>query len=291
LRSADPSAIPTDAQAVPEASAEPAAYLFLEVTRGRTEHPLRPVQTARFLIGSSARCDLRLGGHNVPPLVALIVADHTDAWLDAFAPSPLIRVNGRTQTSARLQDGDCIQIDSFEFVVHRPTGPGEAATESQPVAATGQIDLRAPADELPVSELSASELVNRIEAATELVDEFERRQRLGVEALLSALEERLAAEPTEGGEALFPIPDVAGEAEGRDAAELESLVAQLSAIVSELESRYGLQSRREAGFRDAVSTLFETQDRLSRQLELLLRRVTSLKAEAAPREPNRAIAS
>jgi hypothetical protein len=72
--------------------------------------------------------------------------------------------------------------------------------------------------------------------------------------------------------------------------DLESLVAQISEVVAQLEKRSGLHFRREAGYRDAVSSLFETQDRLSRQLEVLLRRVASLNTERTAPERGRAIA-
>ena len=58
-----------------------------------------------------------------------------------------------------------------------------------------------------------------------------------------------------------------------------------------LKNARGPNARREAEYLDAVSTLFETQDRLSRQLEILLRRVASLNADhSSGREPGRAIA-
>src|SRR3712207_3653250 len=42
--------------------------LYLEVSRGRTGFPLRPVRTPRFLIGSAEACQLRLGGSEMPAL-------------------------------------------------------------------------------------------------------------------------------------------------------------------------------------------------------------------------------
>ena len=60
-------------------------HLVLEICRGRTDHPLRPVQSPRFLIGSSPRCDLRLGGAEIPPLHTLIFVDGADIWVEAMA--------------------------------------------------------------------------------------------------------------------------------------------------------------------------------------------------------------
>ena len=88
--------------------------------------------------------------------------------------------------------------------------------------------------------------------------------------------------------AVLPI---AGAVPGRPGVDLDSLVVQLASVVGELEKRSGAEWRREAGYLDAVSTLFETQDRLSRQLEILLHRIAFLNAErSAAREQGRAIA-
>ena len=268
-------------------------HLVLEICRGRTQHPLRPVQSQRFLIGSSPRCDLRVGGAEIPPLHALIFVDGSDIWLEAMAPAPALRVNGRAETSVRIADGDRIGIGPIELVAHVPAQPVAAA----PPAGQLEVGSEEEADVPAASELSAKELVERIEAATDLVNEFEERQRLGIEALQSAIEgrpQRSASGSTDAevsGGALLPIAGAVGQAEGRPLFDLESLVVQLSGVVAELEKRSGAECRREAEYLDAVSTLFETQDRLSRQLEILLRRVAFLNADrSSGREPGRAIA-
>ncbi len=146
------------------------------------------------------------------------------------------------------------------------------------------------AESIETSDLSALELVERIEAATELVNDFEERSRLGLESLHSAVEERqnrmIAGSSAPPRSTVLPI----SQEDHSALADLESLVAQISDVVCQLEKRSGLQWRREAGYRDAVSTLFETQDRLSRQLEVLLRRVASLNTERTAPERGRAIA-
>jgi hypothetical protein len=261
-------------------------YLVLEICRGRTEHPLRPVYAERYLIGSSARCDLRLGGQEIPPLHSLIFVDGQDVWLEAMAATPELRVNGRTQTSVRLVGGDRIEIGPIELVAHIPAQTENSIQPQEPQ----NIEIH---DELPepdVSELSANELVERIEAATELVNEFEQRQRLGIESLQVAIQQREKqhTSPDAPAHALLPIASAVPDRPGVD---LDSLVVQLASVVGELEKRSGAEWRREAGYLDAVSTLFETQDRLSRQLEILLRRVAFLNADrSSGREQGRAIA-
>jgi hypothetical protein len=290
LRSPNSSANQQDAR--DSESGRPAnhdTHLTLEICRGRTEHPLRPVLSPRFLIGSSARCDLRLGGAEIPPLVAMIFQDGSDTWLEAIAPAPALRVNNRVETSVRLSDGDRIAIGAIEFIAHVPEESAIPASVREAI----NLELNAEEDESEVSEMSAAELVERIEAATEMVNEFEERQRLGVEALHAALQGRelkpATVEPASN--SVLPIAAAAGPAANRPLVDLETLVVQLSGVVAELEKRTGAERRRETEYLDAVSTLFETQDRLSRQLEILLRRVASLNAErSGGREQGRAIA-
>ncbi len=261
-------------------------FLVLEICRGRTEHPLRPVYSERYLIGSSARCDLRLGGQEMPPLHSLIFVDGPDVWLEAMAPIPELRVNGRMETSVRLVDGDRIEIGPIELVAHIPAQSGNSIQPQE----SQNIEIHEEQPEPAVSELSAKELVERIEAATELVNEFEQRQRLGIESLQAAVQQREQQQASADAPAHTLLP-IASAVPDRPGVDLDSLVVQLASVVGELEKRSGAEWRREAGYLDAVSTLFETQDRLSRQLEILLRRVAFLNADrSSDREQGRAIA-
>jgi predicted component of type VI protein secretion system len=277
-----------DSESGRPASSEP--HLVLEICRGRTEHPLRPVQSQRFLIGSSSRCDLRLGAAEIPPLHTLILMDGEDIWLEAMAPAPPLRVNGRSESSVQLADGDRITIGPIELIAHVPVQAAAIVPVDEELDFVPEDD---DVDEAAISDLSAKELVERIEAATEMVNEFEERQRLGIEALQAAIQQRQAqpASVENTSDALLPIAPAVNQTAGRPLVDLESLVVQLSSVVAELEKRSGAESRREAGYLDAVSTLFETQDRLSRQLEILLRRVAFLNADRSTgREQGRAIA-
>ncbi len=264
--------------------------LVLEIGRGRTEQRRRPVESPRFLIGSSERCDLCLGGAQIPPLHSMILTDGNDAWIEAVAASPELLINGRAERSGRLKDQDRVRIEPFEMIVHLSAN-APAVQTSVPSSSVASI---AQSEATEVGDLSALELVERIEAATELVNDFEQRSRLGIDALLAAVEERRARMPadpmTPQRGAVLPMSAASAEADHLELADLESLVGHISDVVSELEKRSGLQWRREAGYRDAVSSLLEAQDRLSRQLEVLLRRVASLNTERAAPERGRAIA-
>jgi hypothetical protein len=224
----------------------------------------------------------------------MIVSDGADVWIEALANSPELLVNGRPEKSVRLMNQDRVRIEPFELIVHRSSAaiPALVPTSAQP--ASQAVDHQEDAADL--SELSALDLVDRIEAATQLVNDFEQRSRLGMEGLWSAVEERrgrmlsppATSAPPQG--TLLPMSAASAAANHLELADLESLVGHISDVVGELEKRSGVQARREAGYRDAVSSLFETQDRLSRQLEVLLRRVASLNTERAAPERGRAIA-
>ncbi|HEV3302970.1 MAG TPA: FHA domain-containing protein [Planctomycetaceae bacterium] len=290
MRSAKPSPNPQEAGS--HGSCGPAAGVTLEIGRGRTEHRKRPVESPRFLIGSSARCDLCLGGVEIPPLHSMICTNGAEVWLEAMSDSPELLVNGRPEKSVRLKDQDRVRIEPFELIVHLPANTSVASARFAPSETQQSAEQESKSPE--PSELSALELVERIEAATQLVNDFEQRNRLGMESLLSAVQERgnrmLAGAPSTPRGTVLPMSAVSAEANHLELADLESLVGHISDVVSELEKRSGFQWRREAGYRDAVSSLFETQDRLSRQLEILLRRVASLNTEQAAPERGRAIA-
>jgi hypothetical protein len=221
----------------------------------------------------------------------MICTDGTEVWLEAMADSPELLVNGRPEKSVRLKDQDRLRIEPFELIVHVPANV-PASTQSLTSESLRAADQESKSPE--PSDLSAVELVERIEVATQLVNDFEQRNRLGMESLLSAVQERrnrmLTGPASTPQGTVLPMSAASAEANHLELADLESLVGHISDVVSELEKRSGVQWRREAGYRDAVSSLFETQDRLSRQLEILLRRVASLNTERAAPERGRAIA-
>lgn len=214
-----------------------------------------------------------------------------EVWLEAMTDSPELLVNGRPEKCVRLKDQDRLRIEPFELIVHLPANVSasiQAVTHAAPQLIEAEAQL------VDTGDLSALELVERIEAATELVNDFEQRSRLGIESVLSAIEERqhrmVSGSAMPPRSTLLPISQAPPAEDYSGLADLESLVAQISEVVAQLEKRSGVQWRREAGYRDAVASLFETQDRLSRQLEVLLRRVASLNTERTAPERGRAIA-
>lgn len=175
----------------------PAAHstseFYLEVARGKTAHPIRPITNDRFLIGAGDWCDLCLGGDRVPVLHSVIHLDGEHAWIDAVSPDADLKVNGAATSFAELEPGDLIEASGIALKFGQRHGvlkhSSKSLYEPIPTEAFNEEDV-------DLSEMSASELVDLIECDMELVEEFERRKRRGTEALLDAVKRhRPAAQP------------------------------------------------------------------------------------------------
>jgi len=268
--------------------------LCLDIRRGRTAFPNRPIEGPVFLIGSAEFCDLRLGGPGVPEVHSRISIERGTAQIEALADAPALKVNGQETRTSVLAETDRVEIGAFEFLVCRRA---PASDELQPVE-TQVLDSEDDGfdfDEL--QNLSAAELVDRIENEQELVEEFEYRRRLGAMALMQAVHERkreLSHDAPQEDDVLLPIP-AAGEGEGADneeslSAELQQLLAQLTELSQTLEERSARLSRREAGYADAVSLLLDAQDKLAMQIEFVAGRLAGMREQQPVQNSTRAIA-
>jgi hypothetical protein len=279
-------------------------HLVLEVTKGYTRFPRRPVTHPRFLIGAGSTCDLRLGGEGMPALHSLITVSGREITLEAIAATPALTVNGRQIQTTLLHDGDIIGVGEVELLARFEAGqtPNGAQMISAPAAA---IDA-----DRPVSELSAAELIDRIEEEEKQVEEFEARQMSGAHALVQAImgRTRQAARPVEtGSRAPIPAPHFLSKrpqilaaqtrqsqlAADRDPAvqeEIEELGKHLSTLSQELKGTTQRAAAREATYVEATDTLLETQDKLVSHIEVLLDQVQTLKSNEAPVQKPRAIA-
>ena len=261
-------------------------HLILEICRGRTEFPRRPVLADQFMIGAGRNCDLHLGGDEMPTLHSILSVNGDGVQLEAVASRPPLIVNGEVRREAALIDGDHIQIGGIEFVVHKTPCLGTVAatadhtlssevmvyeTDSEFRADHTAIDA---ADGTPdLSELSASELVELIEQDEELVADFENGRESGAEALLEAVLQRAEVILTEQEQ-----HDAAGDVD-----EVEFVLNQLHEMAAELEQRSERLSRREADYATAAETLLDAQRSLAVQLETLLGQINTRDEAAPPR--------
>ena len=244
-----------------------AAPIWIEILRGRTQYPRRPLEAERFLIGAGSSCHLQLGGEGMPFLHSLIVRTADGVLVEAFVPWPELRVNGDAVKSAALQQGDVVSIGGVEFAVHL-----ESSLEidhADPLLAPVPLDL-ADAEAEDIATLSASELVARIEAEEQEVEAFESRRQVGAAAILAAIRQHA------------PIPrEVAAPLE-TDAESV--LLADLSSLSQELEERLAALRQQEDVQRTRAESLLSAQDKLAEQLRLaaqsLAREQTRTRASA-----------
>jgi hypothetical protein len=283
--------------------------LVIEITRGRTRFRSRPVTGSRFLIGAGVTCDLRLGGADVPVLHSIITVTNGEVHLEAIAPNPVLIVNGRGVREVELADGDVIGIGDVELRARLAVRHTPAAIETIE-AAPATVD----SDEYSLADLSASELIDRIEAEERQIDEFEERRLTGAKALAQNVFSRVAGAGTTSRESArphaVPAPHFLSKrpqvlaARGRtkpaaipavpadDSAflqELEQLGRQLTELSQELQSSSERSTARESHYAEATELLMQTQDKLASQLETLVAQVAIIPQQSAASKP-RAIA-
>lgn len=257
--------------------------LLLEVTRGKTRQPIRPVLTPRFLIGSSAACELQLGGSDIPALHSLIVCEKQTFRWERIADSPVLRCNGEATDAIVLQDGDRVTCGCFEFAVRMvpaaenfvplPEREPQAARKSEAAAGSFPGKRQGVFASQFAGALSAAELADCLEAECREAARFEEGRRLGARALLqSAL--RRAAEWAAATEKPLLVD------EQQVLAQLQQLLRQLQACVSAVE-----QGPPAEAFRHQQD-LMETWNRVQDAEHHLTRRLSHLLEDLKTAEPS-----
>ncbi|MGE3314100.1 MAG: FHA domain-containing protein [Planctomycetaceae bacterium] len=281
----------------------PQSDFSIEIHRGRTEYPSRPIGRTPFLIGAGDECDLRLGGDQVPSVHSRLFIEDDTLHAESLAPTPALFVNGRAVRKTVLLDGDKLGIGAFQFVIHRAHNTAALPASSAALIAETEIGTL---DHFEVDDfdrddlesLSAAELLDRIEKEQAFVDAFENRQRMGARALLNAVRERMHVEEPEAileeRDAVIPIPTgsdvVAADDEENLSAGLQQLLVQLTSLSQALEQRSARLSRREAGYAEAVTLLLGAQEKLATQLDYLSTRLSGLQEESNDKNSTRASA-
>ena len=274
------------------AATEDAPLMYLEICRGKTGFRQRPVCSPNFLIGSGPGCDLRLGGGDIPEAHSVLLVLDQEAAIQWLGEDPPLLVNGEPVQEAILNDEDHICIGRFDFLIHhefskRPSQAEDLSHESQPQAdstaelsellnlvAQGKAEEH---DEDLLSQLSATELAEQLEADLESVEQFEEAIRQGESALLFA-----AAERAEELLAESPQPDLASEDADEVLAELEKVIQQLSGFSAELDERAARIASHEASQSEAAELLLAAQKQLAEQLERFHRQVVDTQEPDEP---------
>lgn len=252
--------------------AEIPASLAFEITRGKTQAPIRPLNREHFLLGAGGKCDLRLGGAGMAAIHSVVVQRDGEVLMEALADQPPLVVNGRVVQSVALQPGDTIEIGAFCLVLRAYTAPEVAlagGVESVPSAASHAEVGESPEDSgmQNLQALSAAELCERIEQEEELLSDFESRRRQGAESLLArvrALSARSSVQPV-------AEPPVKPQELVR---ELQTAVRELNRLVSALDQR--LQQMPERTDARESASLLEFQQKLISRLDDVLLRISRL---------------
>jgi hypothetical protein len=263
--------------------------LCLEISRGQTEHPQRPMTRLhdKFLIGGDDDCDLQLGGSDIPALHSLLQFDGGEYWIEAIAPDPQLFVNRQPVSSCVLRNGDQIEIGTFQLVVRldrqqqldhqQPATVAHRTIEPQP--SMPHLSLSDDFDPEKVADLSAEELVDALDHEMQMIERFDRRLKLGAGALIDAVQQHrdradqhMAAERS---------PVVA--AQDLSAQNLDRVVEQLNNTFLLFDQRSQDIERREAACLEAAALLLEVQERMVGQLAEIEQKLAELRDQSERR--------
>jgi hypothetical protein len=287
------SVVPADAESPCSDLAAP--FLVLEIRRGRTGYPTRPVYTESFLIGSGPGSDLRLGGEGIPIAHTLLTISENNILAQWLCESPPLVVNGKPVQETALCDGDQIEIGRFEFIVRRilnespaedadPPKSDKQPTDRMETAALFDLIAQARSEEPAADfcEMSAGELLELLEAEQNSVEHAEHAVRQAEAALLHAAwehAENLIDESARLDSTLSPASS--GDSEILD--ELERVIHQLSGFSSELELRARRIAAEEATQAEAAELLLDAQKELASQLERFHKQMSQSQEHPEPK--------
>ncbi len=266
-------------------TAHSVALFQLEIARGQTAHPLRPILGDRYLIGSGDWCDLCLGGPQMPVLHSVIHRDGEQIWIDAVAPAPELTINGVVTPFGEILPGDELSIGAFQFHLRQ----NKQASKFTAVPSIDRVTTVPDLDELP--NLSASELIDLLAGELELADELERRKQRGTEALLDALRRQQS-----GGQEQYAAPsriEIAAHQQSLKQPadlmqELEAAIHSINQFAKTLEARSHQLSNREISA--AATTLLKIQEQVVSRLDEVLAKVAQLPKPQVVRTPRREVA-
>ena len=258
--------------------------LVFEITRGRTESPLRPISRDRFLIGAGERCDLRLGGEGMPAVHSVVHIEGDEIWLETLADSPEIRVNGRLIRSAALEPGDELEIGSFSLTLHRTSSAEPVQVPRIYGAPVSEILAEEElANPLDVEELTARQLVDLIDQEEALIEEFEARRQMGAQALMDVVKERFADTAAED----EPVADEQATP-SQLLGELQAAILSLNEFAQEFEQKTERLSHPET--QRVANSLLDFQQQIVSRLDGVLEKIALIDQAESHQAPRRDVA-
>ena len=207
----------------------------LEIQRGRTGQPFRPLVEGRLVLGSAPECDVRLGGAGMPAVHSQVHEDGGRAWIESLSADPPLLINGRECDTWVLTDGDVILAGPFAFTWRSDGGVAESVSS--------------------LVEQPLSELLDQLDRDMTLVAESAETTRRAASTVVEA--------------ALETIYGDAGDADlGSDVE--TGRRDEMSAKFDELTRRF---EAHESAHAESVSSLLDSQERLASQVEALVSRL------------------
>ena len=179
-------------------------------------------------------------------LHSVLLVEDEGAHIDALMDKPQLVVNGAPRREADLRDGDVFSIGRFEFAVHVPQPVESDSVEP----ATTDEDVEAEAEE--IDELTAGELVERIEREQSLVEKYHDARYAGARALLQAASLKTSALNASSDE-MSP----------------EQLLAELRQLSVELDRRASNWPNVRPPVTSAATQLLKVHDRMAANVDTL----------------------
>lgn len=236
--------------------------LYLEIVKGSTQFPNRPVYEGVFLIGAGTNCDLRLGGTDTPAVHSVVRAEDGEVHIESLSRKPVLRVNGNPCERTVLMSGDRIQIGSIHMVARFQTMAVEAALNP--------VVMKDDREAGNLKAMSASELIDLLEHDLSLVEEHDTNRVAGAERLLDEALRR--TEDVAAGDHGLRIVDP--DEDLRDThAEAEQLIIALNRVADDLYSRVDNLRQTEEVYSEAAEELLAMQNRFASLLERVLVRL------------------
>ncbi|MFH1300306.1 MAG: FHA domain-containing protein [Planctomycetota bacterium] len=256
----------------------------LEIIKGKTKFPIRPVQDDRLTIGAGSCCGLQIAGHNMPILHTVVQIEQGEVKIEAISPQPKLLLNGIPVRTSILTDGDLITIGPIEFVF-RQTCPQTATSISaaplsgSPLETSAHItpDKRdhSMTNETTLKDLSASELIDLIEQDFQLIENYQSRREQGAAALLSHIHQM----KEEQEEQLHDQETLSDQEQLELLSDLEGMMEELTKFSDVLQQRADQLTSREKQYEVAAASLLETQEKLASQLDRTLNHVGTIKKD------------
>ena len=105
---------------------------YLEISRGRARHRMRPIHQQTYVAGRSSNCDLVLMDDQFEAVHFYLAIDGSQIRLRRCAMKPEVTVNGVAAFTQTLSHLDRITTGPFEFILHICHGGKRPVFVSEP---------------------------------------------------------------------------------------------------------------------------------------------------------------